>query len=54
MKISCGTQEIPLGEPFDRMLHDTAQMRERNAEVPVLELVQFGADFGESYQLFRF
>ena len=42
MKMSCGTQEIPLGEPFDRMLHDTAQMRERNAEVPVLELVQFG------------
>ena len=42
VKVSCGTQEIPLGEPFDRMLHDTAQMRERNAEVPVLELVQFG------------
>ena len=35
-------QEIPLGEPFDRMLADRAQMRERNAEVPVLELVQFG------------
>ena len=42
VKGSCGTQEIPLGEPFDRMLADRAQMRERNAEVPVLELVQFG------------
>ena len=42
LKVSCGTQEIALGEPFDRMLDDRAQMRERNAEVPVLELVQFG------------
>ena len=42
VKASCGTQEIPLGEPFDRMLDDRAQMRERNAEVPILELVQFG------------
>ena len=42
VKASCGTQEIPLGEPFDRMLDDRAQMRERNEEVPTLELVQFG------------
>ena len=42
VKGSCGTQEIPLGDPFDRMLADRAQMREWNAEVPVLELVQFG------------
>ena len=42
VKVSRGTQEIPLGEPFDRMLDDRAQMRERNAEAPVLELVQFG------------
>ena len=42
VKASCGTQEIPLGEPFDRMLDDRDQMRERNEEVPTLELVQFG------------
>ena len=42
VKLSCGTQEIPLGEPFDRMLDDRAQIRERHAEVPILELVQFG------------
>ena len=42
VSVSCGTQEIQLGEPFDRMLADRAQMRERNAEVPILELVQFG------------
>ena len=40
--ISCRTQEIPLGEPFDRMLDDCVQMRKRNAKVPILELVQFG------------
>ena len=42
VRISRGTEEIPLGEPFGRMLDDRAQMRERNAKVPVLELVQFG------------
>ena len=42
VKASCGTQEIPLGEPFDRMLDDRDQIRERNEEVPTLELVQFG------------
>ena len=42
VKASCGTQEIPLGEPFDRMHDDLAQMGERNEEVPILELVQFG------------
>ena len=42
VKVSCGTQDILLGEPFDRMLDDRAQMRGRNAEVPILELVQFG------------
>lgn len=42
VKVSCGTQDIPLGEPFDRMRDDRTQLRERNAEVPVLELVQFG------------
>ena len=42
VKVSCGTQDIPLGEPFDRMRDDRAQMRERNAEVPIFELVQFG------------
>ena len=42
VRLSRGTQEIPLGEPFNRMLADRAQMRERNAEVPIFELVQFG------------
>ena len=42
VKVSCGTEDIPLGEPFDRMRDDRNQLRERNAEVPVLELVQFG------------
>ena len=42
VRLSRGTQEMPLGEPFDRMLDDRAQMRERNAEVPIFELVQFG------------
>lgn len=42
VKIACGAEEVPLGEPFSRMLDDCAQMRERNTEAPVLELVQFG------------
>ena len=40
--ITCGAEKIPLGEPFSRMLDDCVQMRERNTEAPVLELVQFG------------
>ena len=40
--VSCGSQDVRLGEPFDRMLADRAQMRERNAESPILELIQFG------------
>ena len=42
VKVLCGAEEIQLGEPFGRMLDDCAQMRERNTEVPIFELVQFG------------
>ena len=42
VRVSRGSREVAIGEPFDRMLEDCAQMRERNAEVPILELVQFG------------
>ena len=44
---SCGTQKMALGKPFRQMLDDRAQMRERNTEAPILELVQFGrGEFG--------
>ena len=36
------SREVALGEPFDRMLEDCTQMRERNTGIPILELVQFG------------
>ena len=40
--ISCGSEEVELGEPFSRMLSDGARLRKQNAMAPIIELIQFG------------